>query len=70
MGIESTFACNALKDLDLAEKGESRFRTLWQSMMSGVSHAQRPTRLVQTPLRSAMAPAGSSSSANSAKFNR
>jgi len=23
MGIESTFACNALKDLDLAEKGES-----------------------------------------------
>jgi hypothetical protein len=44
MGIESTFACNILKDLDLAEKSESRFRTLGQSMVSGVSHAQRPPR--------------------------
>jgi hypothetical protein len=44
MGIESTFACNTLNALDLAEKGESQFRTSSQPMISGVSHAQRPPR--------------------------
>src|SRR5258708_6877485 len=43
MGIEWTFACNRLKDSELAKRGESRFRTLRLPMMSGVSHAQRPT---------------------------
>jgi hypothetical protein len=44
MGIESTFACNTLNALNLAEKGESRFRTSSQPMIPGVSHAQRPPR--------------------------
>jgi hypothetical protein len=43
MGIESIFACNMLKEVELAI-GESRFRTLRQPMMSGVSHAKRPPR--------------------------
>jgi hypothetical protein len=44
MGIESTFACNRMKDMQLEDIGESRFRTLWQPIMFGVSHAQRPPR--------------------------
>jgi hypothetical protein len=39
MGIESTFACNMLKEVELEKIGESRFRTFRQPMMSGVSHA-------------------------------
>jgi hypothetical protein len=39
MGIESTFACKTLWSSHLAGKGEGRFRTLWQPMISGVSHA-------------------------------
>jgi hypothetical protein len=44
MGIESTFACNILNTLDLAEKGESRFMASSQPIIPGVSHAQRPPR--------------------------
>jgi hypothetical protein len=44
MGIESTFACNTLNAMDLAENGESRFRTSSQPIILGVSHAQRPPR--------------------------
>jgi hypothetical protein len=44
MGIESTFNCNTLQEWNLVQKGESRFSTLWQPMMLGVSHAQRPPR--------------------------
>jgi hypothetical protein len=44
MGIESTFACNRLNAIGLAEKGESGFRTSSLPMIFGVSHAQRPPR--------------------------
>src|SRR6266446_9953553 len=44
MGIESTFACNRLNVIGLAEKGESGFRTSSQPMIVGISHTQRPPR--------------------------
>jgi hypothetical protein len=44
MGIESTFACNRLNAIALAEKGESGFRTSSVLMIFGVSLAQRPPR--------------------------
>jgi len=44
MGIESTFACNRLNAIGLAEKGESGFMTSSLPMIFGVSHAQRPPR--------------------------
>jgi hypothetical protein len=44
MGIESTFACNMLKKVELEKIGDSRFRTFRQPMMSGVSLAQRSPR--------------------------
>ena len=44
MGIESTFAYNIVKEVELEKIGEGRFRTFRQPMMSGVSHAQRPPR--------------------------
>jgi hypothetical protein len=45
MGVESTFACNMLKEVELGKKqakvDSERFGS---PMMSGVSHAQRPPR--------------------------
>jgi hypothetical protein len=56
MGIESTFACNRLNAIGLAEKGESGFRTSSLPMIFRVSHAQRlprqQLRLTAPPERS------------------
>jgi uncharacterized protein YjiS (DUF1127 family) len=45
MGIESTFACNMLKEVELEKNRRKSVQNRFGSpMMYGVSHAQRPPR--------------------------